>query len=62
MDSERIAYTATEVAEMLSISLVQIRRFTASGRLPCRRLGRSVRYTHSDIDAFLVECGDSVYD
>ena len=53
MRNERMAYTAGEVAKMLSISEVQIRRFTASNALRPRRLGRSVRYTEADIQWFL---------
>lgn len=50
---ERFAYTAAEVAEMLALSEVQIRRHTAAGLLPCHRIGRSVRYTREDVQNYL---------
>lgn len=50
---ERIAYTASEVAEMLGLSEVQVRRDTKALLLPCRRFGRAVRYTRDDIESYL---------
>ena len=58
---ETIAYTADQVAEMLNLSTITIRRATTAGLMPCRRIGRAVRYTRSDIDAFLDKYEDSGY-
>jgi excisionase family DNA binding protein len=58
--TDRLAYTAHEVADLLGVSFSTIRRATADGVLPYRRLGRLVRYTRADIDAYLDshrECG-----
>lgn len=49
----RIAYTSKEVASLLGVSINTIRRATDEGLLPCRRLGRLVRYTREDIQAYL---------
>lgn len=49
----RIAFTVQEVAELLGVSINTIRRATAEGLLPYRQLGRLVRYTREDIQAYL---------
>ena len=58
---ERMAFTAREVAEMIGVSFDTVRRATAEGLLPCRRLGRSVRYTRADIHSYLDAHRDGGY-
>jgi excisionase family DNA binding protein len=49
-----MAYTATEVSEMLGINRVTIYRHIRDGKLPARKVGeRSYRITQEDIDTFL---------
>ena len=45
--------TAQETADILRVSLITIRRWTASGQLPSRHLGRSVRFLRSDIEELI---------
>jgi excisionase family DNA binding protein len=61
--SEKIAYSAKEVAELLSLSVVTVRRHTALGWFPHHRIGRAVRYTRADIESYLTrwECRNSHY-
>lgn len=49
----RALYTADEVAEALVISETLVRQLTLDGELPCRRIGRLVRYTIADIEMFI---------
>ena len=49
----RAWFTAEEVASALVLSESLIRQLTLHGDLPCRRVGRLIRYTQSDIDAFI---------
>jgi len=49
----RALFTAEEVAHSLAISPTLVRQLTATGDLPCRRIGRLVRYTSADISAFV---------
>ena len=49
----RAWFTAEEVASALALSESLIRQLTLHGDLPCRRVGRLIRYTQSDIDAFI---------
>lgn len=53
----RALFTVEEVARCLAISPTLVRQLTSTGDLRCRRIGRLVRYTHSDITAF-VGAGD----
>jgi excisionase family DNA binding protein len=46
-------YTVSETAAHLRISERQVHRHTAQGLFPCHRIGRSVRYTTSDINTYL---------
>ena len=48
--TEPIIYTAQQAAAVLQVSLRTIERLTATGELPCRRIGRLVRYTPDDIN------------
>lgn len=57
----RALFTAEEVAESLSISETLVRQLTLDGHLPCRRIGRLVRYAPSDIDAFVASREDHHY-
>lgn len=49
----RALYTAEEVADALVISETLVRQLTLDGELPCRRIGRLVRYTIADIEMFI---------
>jgi excisionase family DNA binding protein len=51
----RALFTAEEVAESLAVSESLVRQLTLTGDIPCRRIGRLVRYTPSDIDAFVAQ-------
>ena len=46
-------FTVTEVAAEFKQSTRQIRRLIASGDLRVHRLGRSVRISRADLDAYL---------
>ncbi len=52
------AYTAEEVADMLHVSVRTLRRVTTVGTMPCRRIGRAVRYTAADISTYLERVAD----
>jgi len=56
---ENIAYTADQVATLLNLSLITIRRHTTMGIFPCHRIGRLVRYTREDIDNYLAKWADA---
>ena len=45
--------TASEVAELLQVSLRTVRRLIADGTLPVARVGRSVRISTETLNAFL---------
>lgn len=49
----RFLFTAEEVAQALAVSTTLVRQLTLSGDLPCRRIGRLVRYTTADIESFV---------
>lgn len=49
----RALFTADEVAEALAISKTLVRQLTLEGALPCRRIGRLVRYAWSDVEFFV---------
>jgi excisionase family DNA binding protein len=46
-------FTAEEVAKSLAVSTTLIRQITLAGELPCRRIGRLVRYTPADVQTFI---------
>jgi len=49
-----VAYTPTEVAEMLGINKVTLYRYIREGLMPARKLGtRNYRITQEDIETFL---------
>ncbi|MDR1785205.1 MAG: helix-turn-helix domain-containing protein [Spirochaetaceae bacterium] len=45
--------TIGEAAQVLTVSEVTARRLAKSGALPYRQIGRQIRVTEADIDAFL---------
>jgi excisionase family DNA binding protein len=49
----RALFTAEEVADAIAVSEAMVRQLTCSGDLPCRRIGRLVRYAQADIDYFV---------
>lgn len=49
----RMLWTAEEVADALAVSVTLVRQLTLEGALPCRRIGRLVRYATSDIEFFI---------
>jgi excisionase family DNA binding protein len=51
MDSSLL--TTLEVAEMLRVSPMTIHRWRKSGELPVVRIGSTVRFRASDIDALI---------
>ncbi len=57
----RFLYTQDEAAQMLSISIRLVQDLTAMGRLPCRRIGRAVRYTQDDLRSFVDSLEDQPY-
>jgi excisionase family DNA binding protein len=42
-----------ELAEILQVSTVTIRRWITSGLLPHHRIGKLIRFTELDIESFL---------
>jgi len=57
----RTLFTAHEVAETMAISLTLVRHLTLTGELPCRRIGRLVRYTRDDVLAFVASRDDQSF-
>ncbi|MEI6363891.1 MAG: helix-turn-helix domain-containing protein [Actinomycetes bacterium] len=57
----RALYTADEVADALCISETLVRQLTIDGEIPCRRIGRLVRYTPSDVAFFVARREDHGY-
>lgn len=45
--------TKRQVADALKLSVSMINKLLASGELPYRRIGRSIRFVRSEIMAFL---------
>ena len=58
---ERALFTAEEVAEALAVSESLVRQLTLSRELPCRRIGRLVRYSRADIEAFILRYDERGY-
>jgi excisionase family DNA binding protein len=54
--SERLLLTPREAAGALAISEGTLSTRTAKGEIPCVRLGRSVRYSPSDLAIWIREC------
>lgn len=57
----RSLFTAEEAAAALSVSETLVRQLTLTGELPCRRIGRLVRYASADIEAFVARCDQQGY-
>ncbi|MCF8543165.1 MAG: helix-turn-helix domain-containing protein, partial [Candidatus Nanopelagicales bacterium] len=57
----RSLFTAEEAAAALSVSETLVRQLTLTGELPCRRIGRLVRYAQADVDAFVARCDQQGY-
>lgn len=57
----RSLFTAEEAASALSVSETLVRQLTLTGDLPCRRIGRLVRYAAADIEAFVERCDQNGY-
>ena len=55
-------FTAEEAATALSVSETLVRQLTLTGELPCRRIGRLVRFTPADIEAFVTRCDQHGYE
>lgn len=49
-------YTYSEAAEKLRIAETTLRRWVSTGRVPCHRLGRLVRFTDEDLAAAYQAC------
>lgn len=45
--------TAADVADLLNLSVQEIRRLTRTGSLPGRRIGKSYRYFRDEVVAWL---------
>lgn len=48
--------TTRDVCEQLSISRSSVGRLVTDGELPCYKLGKSLRYYQSDVDAYVERC------
>lgn len=57
----RALFTAEEVASALAIAESLVRQLTQAGEIPCRRIGRLVRYAIPDIQAFVDSYDDRGY-
>ena len=57
----RALFTAEEVAQSLAISDTLVRQLTLAGEIPCRRIGRLVRYAPEDLAAFVHQCDQRSY-
>jgi predicted DNA-binding transcriptional regulator AlpA len=54
-------YTLSETAAHLRLSESQVRRHTELGIFPVHRIGRSVRYTTSDINSYIERWSSNEY-
>jgi excisionase family DNA binding protein len=50
---DRRLMTASDVAALLCVPVSTIYELTRSGRLPCLRIGRAVRFSKEDLEAHL---------
>lgn len=57
----RTLFRVEEVAQILAMSKSTVRILTTQGVLPCRRIGRLVRYAQADIDFFVLSRQDFPY-
>lgn len=49
--TERVLYTAEQAADLLQVRTSWLRRKAAARAVPCRFLGKHLRFARSDIDA-----------
>ena len=56
-----LLYRVDEAARLLSISRSMLRALTAQGVVPCRRIGRLVRYAPEDLSYFIHSRRDLPY-
>ena len=47
--------TTSDVAELLALSVQEVRRLTREGQLPARKVGKAYRYFRDEIVAWLNE-------
>ncbi len=45
--------TVAELADLLSVTDITVRRMVIRGQIPAVRIGRAVRFRQEDVDAFL---------
>jgi len=45
--------TSIELAKFLDVHPVTVRRWVTEGRIPCRRIGRAVRFTADDVQKII---------
>jgi excisionase family DNA binding protein len=53
---------ATDVAQLVKLSLVTIRRYTAANKIPCYRINRAVRYKKSEIQEWVEKNGATTFE
>jgi excisionase family DNA binding protein len=46
---------ADDVAELLGIPAKTVSQFAREGRLPCRRIGRHVRYVRAEVEQAILD-------
>lgn len=47
-----------EIAEHLGVTVVTLRKWIASGKIPCHRVGKLWKFKASEVDAWVL-CGDA---
>ena len=52
-DNRTRYYSVDELAELLAVSCLTIRRLAATGALPASRVGRMLRFAPADVAAYL---------
>lgn len=56
--TEKLAYSASEVAEMLGLSARMVRELQYRGELKAVRFGRAVRFTREAIAEYVSKAGE----
>lgn len=50
--TDTVAYvTASRLAEILGVHIQHVLKLTREGKLPCKRVGRAIRYRLDEVDA-----------
>ena len=49
-------YTVRELADMLAVNEMTVRRMMRRGELPYHNIGRAKRFRRDDVEAFLKRC------